>query len=207
MSGTVTECGVNPAVETPAEVVDHGVGVASAESGIELGALVTDTFAGGVFEEPDVRRSAGDDAVFVKAEAGDEFELISKDVLFIHHAVAVGVLQPGNTILRVAVELAGVERSCIFPGIGVLLATTIGILRCLADPHAAFLVPIHVHDFVHEWLGRDERDVKLGVHFEFLRSLLRARRTTFDIAEIIAKFFGLAEFVSVGALASPCDAA
>ena len=55
--------GVDPAVETPAQVVDDGVRVEGAEARVELRALVGDLVAVGVLEIPDVGRRRRDDAV------------------------------------------------------------------------------------------------------------------------------------------------
>ena len=180
--------------------------VAGAEAGIELCALVGHIVTIGVFEEPDVGRGTGDDAVFVKAEAGDELELVSKDVLLVHDAVAIGVGEDGDAV-------GGIAVVCFGPGAGVLplldvqLAAAIRILRRLADPEATFFIPIDIHDLVDQRLTGDERDVELRMHLDFLSGLFRPCGATFDVAEVVAEFVRLAEFVRVFALTCPSDAA
>ena len=60
---------VNPAVHTPAQVVDHRVRIASAEAGVELLNLLCLAVAINVAQPEDVRRLRDDDAVLVENEA------------------------------------------------------------------------------------------------------------------------------------------
>src|SRR4051812_1955585 len=65
---------VDPAVESPAQIVDDRVRIGDAETGVEFRSFVSDAVAVRVFEKPDVRRARGNDAGFVEHEAGDELE-------------------------------------------------------------------------------------------------------------------------------------
>ncbi|CAB4583851.1 unannotated protein [freshwater metagenome] len=198
--------GVNPAIETPAQVVDDCMRIPGAEIRVELLTLVSHAIAIGVLEIPDVRRGAGDDAFLIKYEAGDEFELVGKDMLFVHHAVAIGVFEPGNAVDGIAVVFFR-PGAAVLPLLHIQLAAAVRILGRLADPQAALFIPVDVHDLVDERLGGDEREIELGMHFDFLRGLVRMRGTALDVAEVVAEFLRLAKFVRVFTLAGPGDAA
>ena len=140
--------GVDPAIESPTEVIDDGMGVAGAEAGIEFGAFVGGVVAIGVFEEPDIRRGGNDDSVFVKYEAGSEFEFVGEDMLFVHQAVAIGVRKDADAVEGVAVVVSGFDGAAVLPDIGVGFAEAVGILGGFDNPHASFLVPVEVHRLV-----------------------------------------------------------
>ena len=198
--------GINPAVHAPAHVVDHRVRVTGAEVGVELRALVSDVVAVRVFEQPDVRCRANDDAVLVKDEAGGELEFVCKDLLRIHDAIAVRVGEDGDPVLGFAVIDSRNERSGILPRLNIGLAEPVGILGRFNDPEAAFIVPVDVHGVVDQRLTGDQRDVELRVDFEVLWQILWARDTAFDVAEGVAEFVRLAEFVDTITLSGPGDA-
>ena len=92
-------------------------------------------------------------------------------------------------------------------GGGVGFAAAVGILGSFADPEAALFVPIDVHHFIDEGLGGDEGEVELGVDLDFGGGLGRGSRAAFGITEGVAEFGGEAEFVGVGAVTGPGDAA
>lgn len=198
--------GVDPAVEAPAHVVDDGVRVAIAEVGVELGAFVGLVVAVRVLKEPHIRRGADDDAVFVKHAARGELDLVGKDGLFVHDAVAIRVGEDGDAIERFAVVVAGLVGAAVLPRVHIRLAEAVRILRRLDDPQAAFFIPVDVHGLVDERLGGDEAQIELGMHFERLRQLLRARAAALDVAQRIAQFGRLAQFVDVFPLSGPGDA-
>ncbi len=198
---------VDPAVEAPAEVVDDGMRVADTEPGVELHAAVGHAVTVGVLEEPDVGRGRGDDAVAVEHEAGDELELVGEHLLAVHHAVTVGVGENGDAILGLALGAGAAQVTAVLPRLGVGHAAAVGILGGFGDPQAAALVPVHVHDLVHQRLGGDEGQVELGVDLDLGGGLGRMRRTVGRITEGVAQFLGAAKLVDVGALTGPGDAA
>ena len=198
---------VDPAVETPAQVVDDGVRVVDAEPGVQLGALVSHLVAVRVFEEPDVGRRRRDYAVLVEDEPGDELELVGKDVALVHHAVFIGIREDRDRVLRLAGCLRTHERPGILPELGVLRAPAVGILRRFRDPEAAALVPVDVHRLGDQRLGRYQRQVEVRMHLDRRRRLRRMHRAAIGIAQRVAELFLLDELVEVRPACRPGDPA
>ena len=207
VAAAVAVGGVDPAVEAPAQIVDHGVRVANTEARVELRALVGDVVAVGVLEEPDIGGGGGDHAAFVEDETRDELEPVGEDVSLVHDAVAVGVGEDRDAVLRLALHLERIERTAFLPHVGVGLAAAVGIFGRLADPEAAPLVPVEVHDLVDQRLGGDEGEFELGVELDLGGGFRWMGRATFGVAQRVTGFVAAAEDVDVGALAGPGDAA
>jgi hypothetical protein len=104
----------------------------------------------------------------VEHEPGDELQLVGEDFLAVHHAVAIGVREDGNRVLRIAV-LPPAERPALLPRFGVRHLAAVGILRCFGNPEAPALVPVDVHRLGNERLRGDERQLELRVHLDLLR--------------------------------------
>ena len=204
---------VDPTVHAPAEVADDRVGVEGAPAGVEGLDLVGSAVAVRVADPKDVRGLRDDHAVLPEHERGGQLEAVGEEGALVGHAVAIGVLQDGDAVQRLARLLAtdregGGILGAVPVGLEVVLVhvATARVLGRLDHPQAALLVPVHGHDLLgHVLVGR-ERDLELGVHLEGLHRLgsrLRAAGGVLERGELL----GLAELVGVGALARPGDAA
>ena len=199
--------GVDPAVETPAKVVDDGVRVERTKARVQPGSLVGNLVAVGVLEIPDIRRRRRDDAGLVEDKTGHELELVGEHVLPIHQAIAIRVRQNRDGVLGIACLTGRPERPRIPPWRHVQHAPAVRILRGLRDPQPALLVPVDVHRLGDERLGGHERQIELRMNFDLCRSLAGRGRPAFRVAQRVPEFILLHELVNVRALACPGDPA
>ena len=198
---------VNPAIETPAQVIDHRVGVAVAEAGVELGALVRDLVAIGVLQKPNVRRGGGDHAVLMKHETGGQLQLVGKDMFLVHAPVAIRICQDADPVEGIALILTGLHRTAFLPDLRVRLAQAVRILGALHHPHPAFRVPIDIQRLVDQRLGGHQRELKLRMHLDLRRRVLRFRRAADRITQRVHEFRIRAEQRIGLAFPRPRDAA
>ena len=105
------------------------------------------------------------------------------------------------------VLLCGRSEPLSFHSRRVRHAAAVRVLGRLGDPQPALLVPVEVHRLPDEGLGRDERQVELGMHLDPRRRIGRGGRSAFDVAEAVAGFTFLQELVHVRAPAGPRDPA
>ena len=183
-------------------MVRDEVCVAGREAAVERDLLVGLAVAVGVAQAHDVRLRHHDDAVLGHAEAGDEFEPFVKDGLFVHDAVAVGVLEDADAVARGAVVAAGLERAGFLPRLGAERAAAIRILGRLGDPEASTRVPLDGDGLGDERLGGDDRGAKARLHLKLLDRVRRAQRAAGGVAQIGEVGLG-AKFVRVFAPGRP----
>ena len=169
------------------------MGVAVAEAGVEFGALVGDLIPVRVFEKPDVRSGGNDHAVFVENETRGQLQLVRENMLLVHAPVAVGVGEDADPVERIALILAGLYGTAVFPNIRVRLAQAVGILGRLHDPHPPLIVPVDVHRLVDERLGGHQGNIELRVQLDLRGSFLRARRAADRVAEGALHLFPVGE--------------
>ena len=209
--GTVAVGGVDPAVPTHAGIVDNRMGVASAEIGVEFLDLVGLAVSIGVPQPENVRGLGDNDAVLVKHEAGDEVESLMEHVFFVHHAIGIGVGEDADFVHPGAVLDAGLglQSAVILPLLAAIVrahaATAIGVFRSFSHPETAAGVPVKIHRFCDQRLGRDQRHVEVRMHFQIFQGGFRFLRTTFRIGQG-GQLLRRAEFIDTGTLAGPGQA-
>ena len=199
--------GVDPAVVTPAKIVDDRVGIANSETSIELGAFIGHPVAGGVFEKPDVGGCRGNGAIAIEDKTGDEFEVLSEDLFGVHNTVTISVAEDGNAVFGAAFRLAGFEGTGVLPDGGLGDAAAVGILRSFADPEAAFFVPSHVHDFFDQRFRGDEFDLEFGMNFEVGGGFARMNGPVGGVDQGVAELGRNAKLVDIGTMTGPRDTA
>ena len=103
---------MNAVIKAPAERVKHGfASVVSAKSCENFFPNVGFTIVIGVFEKPDVRSSANEDATIVAKDRCSVGDVISEDSAFIVGAIVVGILKQLDTALLFKIRV----------GIGIIL--------------------------------------------------------------------------------------
>ena len=203
---------VNPAVIAPAQVIDHRVRITIAEIGVELGDGVGLAVTVGVTQEPHVRCRGGDDAILEEDKTRHALQALEEHLLLRESALPIRRGENRNAVQRGAVVIFSVGRDLVvlLPALHVIgrgiHPAAIGILRRLANPHAALRVPVDVHHLVDERLARRQRHLEIRMQFHRRRRLLGARRAALRITQ--RGQFGLGrELIDVGPLARPGDAA
>ena len=166
---------VNAIVETPDEIVHHGLHVQLLETAEDFLAHVRFAVAIGVFEIPNIRRSRDIHAVFPASDAGRPRQVLSEDRRLVEDTIIVRVLQQSHAANR----LVG----------GVLLARLVirfvgvRIIAHLAHIGAAILVIRHRHGAGDERFGGEQVHAKTVEHLERLRSFgRRGRRNGWQFA-------------------------
>src|SRR5207245_7416636 len=91
---------IDPAIVTPAHVVDDRMSILRAETGIELFDFVRFAIAVGVAQPENVRGLFDDHTIFVKDERTDALKSLIENVFLVHSTVAIRIFQPGNPISR-----------------------------------------------------------------------------------------------------------
>ena len=103
---------MNAVIKPPAERVEHGfASVVSAKPCENFFPNVGYAIVVGVFEKPDVRSSANEDATIVAKDRCSVGDVISEDSAFIVGAIVVGILKKLDTALLFKIRV----------GIGIIL--------------------------------------------------------------------------------------
>src|SRR5206468_710317 len=89
---------IDPAIVTPAHVIDDRMSILRAKTGIELFDFVRFAIAVSVAQPENVRGLFHDDAIFVKHERADALEPFIENVFLVHPTVAIRIFEPGNPI-------------------------------------------------------------------------------------------------------------
>ena len=140
------------------------------------------------------------------AEAGDEFEAFVEELLVVGLAVAIGVDEDADLVLRRAVIASRHQHPALAPGFGGQRSATVRIFRRLRDPHAAAFVPLHGDGLIDQGFGGRDAGLEAGLHLEGRDSLLRATGAADRVAHVYQVLLR-AEFVDVGTTSGPGDTA
>lgn len=201
---------VDPAVPTPARVIDHRVGVVGAQAGIELFNLIALAVPIGVAQPKDIGRLGDNDPVLVKNQTGNQIESFVKHCFLIHHPVAIAVRQPRNLVLGFALLCARgrIKSAVVFPFFAAVIrshpAFAVGIFRGLRDPQCPVWRPVEIHGLADEGFGGDQGEREVRVHFERFEGVGGSLWATLGIGQR-GEFLGFAEFIGIGAFTGPGD--
>ena len=186
-------------------MIGDEVRVARSETTVEDDFLIRFAIAVRVAEPDDVRLADDDHAILVVAEAGDEFEAFVEELLLVGLAVAVGVDEDADLVLRRTIIAARHQHPALAPGLSGQRTAAVRVFGGLGDPEAATLIPLDGDGLVDEGFGHDDAGLKARLHLEGGDGLLGAARTTDGVTQV-DEVRRDAEFVHVSATTSPGDA-
>ncbi len=128
---------INLMIESPLEVIDHGLNVEFTEPREDFLPDIRDAIAIGILEVPDIGRCCYKNAPFPERQSCGPRDVLGEQLAGIKHAVAVGIAQHANLPQRQIARL--VHKRLV----GILVSE--GVVSHLEHPALAMLVIFQRH--------------------------------------------------------------